>query len=142
MGGNQRDRRWTCPVHRVYMAFGSYLHHLGMGRRPHRTSAVSEALMSAKFRSPNLITVNDWSEVPAFTTEAEEAEFWGTHGLSEALLDQMKPLDDILPRPRRRRRRRVLIRSSEFSRAIPTQPILSDHVEAPVIDARAWLKAS
>ena len=98
--------------------------------------------MSAKFRSPNLITVNDWSEVPAFATEAEEAEFWGTHGLSEALLDQMGPLDDVLPRPRHGRRRRVIIRPCEFSQVIPTQPVLTDRVDASIVDARTWLKAS
>lgn len=56
-------------------------------------------------RSDGLIPVNDWSEVPAFATEREEAEFWGTHRLGQSLLDQMVPLDDAdLPRPRRRRR--------------------------------------
>lgn len=98
--------------------------------------------MSAKYRSPHLITVNDWSEVPAFATEAEEAAFWGTHGLSETLLNQMGPLDDVLPRPRRRRRRRVVIRSSEFLHVIPTQPVIGDRVDASIVDERTWLKAS
>ena len=52
-----------------------------------------------------LPTIDDWSEVPAFANEAEEAEFWGTHGLGERLLEQMGPVDDgSLPPPRERTR--------------------------------------
>jgi hypothetical protein len=61
--------------------------------------------MSGRLQSADLILVNDWSEVPDFESEAEEAAFWGTHGLGPTLLDQMGPLDDVLPPPRRRRRR-------------------------------------
>jgi hypothetical protein len=98
--------------------------------------------MSARFRSTNLITVNDWNDVPAFASEAEEAEFWGTHDLGEALLNQMVPLDDVLPRPRRRRRRRIVIRPSAFSRGIPTQPVRRDRATRPDISPRTWLIAS
>jgi len=53
----------------------------------------------------DLPEVNDWSEVPEFANEAEEAAFWGTHGLGERLLDQMGPIDDgSLPPPRERTR--------------------------------------
>lgn len=33
-----------------------------------------------------LIPVNDWSEVPQFANEEEEARFWDTHCLGESLL--------------------------------------------------------
>jgi len=42
-------------------------------------------------------------EIPQFANEAEEAEFWATHALSEAFLAKMEPLpEDVLPpaRPR------------------------------------------
>lgn len=42
-------------------------------------------------------------EIPQFANEAEEAEFWATHALSEALLAKMEPLpEEVLPpaRPR------------------------------------------
>lgn len=42
-------------------------------------------------------------EIPQFANEAEEAEFWATHSLSEAFLARMEPLpEDVLPpaRPR------------------------------------------
>ena len=61
--------------------------------------------MSAGVRSQRLIPVNDWSEIPSFKDEGEEAEFWRTHGLGEPLLDQMRPVDDDeLPPPRARTR--------------------------------------
>ena len=42
-------------------------------------------------------------EIPQFANEAEEAEFWATHALSEAFLAKMEPLpEEVLPpaRPR------------------------------------------
>lgn len=49
--------------------------------------------------------INDWSEVPPFASEAEEAEYWRTHGPSERLLKTFVRRNDAdLPRPRRRRR--------------------------------------
>lgn len=51
-----------------------------------------------------LTEINSLDEIPDFASEAEEAEFWGTHGLGPALLDQMGPLDDVLPRARPRTR--------------------------------------
>jgi hypothetical protein len=71
-------------------------------------------------RSENLERINDWSEVPEFASEAEEAEFWRTHGLGETLLEQMQPLDDVLP-VRRRRKRRVTMSVANHSRVIPIQ---------------------
>lgn len=34
-----------------------------------------------------LIPVHDPSEIPAFQTEAEEAEFWATHSLGDGMLN-------------------------------------------------------
>jgi hypothetical protein len=39
-------------------------------------------------RTPELPAVEAWDEVPAFGTEAEEAEFWATHSLGKSILDQ------------------------------------------------------
>ena len=76
--------------------------------------------MAAGFRSEQLITVDDWSEVPRFPDEAEEAEFWRTHCLGQPLLDRMQPLDDVLPLPRRRKRRLTTL-ISEYAREVTRQ---------------------
>ncbi len=34
--------------------------------------------------------INNMEEVPEFETEAEEAEFWATHELSEDILNRMR----------------------------------------------------
>ena len=40
-------------------------------------------------------------DIPNFATEAEEADFWSTHSLSDDLLARTQPLgDDVLPPPR------------------------------------------
>lgn len=40
-------------------------------------------------------------DIPNFASEAEEADFWSTHSLSDDLLARMQPLgDDVLPPPR------------------------------------------
>jgi uncharacterized protein (DUF4415 family) len=47
--------------------------------------------------------VESSEEIPQFSNEAEEAEFWASHSLGETFLEKMKPLpEDILPpaRPR------------------------------------------
>ncbi len=36
--------------------------------------------------------IDSMEEVPQFETEAEEAEFWATHELSEAILNRMRPV--------------------------------------------------
>ena len=41
--------------------------------------------------------VRSWDDVPEFANEAEEAEFWSTHGFGQGILGQMGPLDDALP---------------------------------------------
>ncbi len=50
-------------------------------------------------------TVESLDDIPDFANEDEEAEFWATHGLGEALLEQMRPIGDdedlppVRPRP-------------------------------------------
>ena len=59
----------------------------------------------ARHSDDDLIPVNSWDEIPRFTNEDEEHEFWSTHSLGEPLLDQMQPVDDdTLPPPRPRTR--------------------------------------
>ncbi|MCZ7577254.1 MAG: BrnA antitoxin family protein [Dehalococcoidia bacterium] len=48
----------------------------------------------------NLITVHSLDDVPDFATEAEEADFWGTHTLSDELLEQASHIEDPLLPPR------------------------------------------
>lgn len=50
--------------------------------------------------------INSMEEVPEFGTEAEEAEFWATHELSEEILDRMRSVresDSVAGRILRRR---------------------------------------
>lgn len=52
--------------------------------------------------------IHSWDEVPRFSSEAEEREFWDTHGLGDELLAQFKPVapdDPELPPARTERRR-------------------------------------
>lgn len=42
-------------------------------------------------RLAEIATIGSWSEVPAFATEAEEAEYWSTHGPDERLLEAFMP---------------------------------------------------
>lgn len=48
-----------------------------------------------------LKTIHSWDEVPDFENEQEEHEFWGSHSLSEEMLEDFQsPLDGELPPPR------------------------------------------
>ena len=49
-----------------------------------------------------LKTIKSWDEVPEFESEQEEHEFWGSHSLSEELLDSFEPRSERanLPPPR------------------------------------------
>lgn len=61
--------------------------------------------MSRKSKLPApLIEIDDWSQVPEFASEGEEAEFWGTHSFSERLLNTLthEERPDWLPPPRPR----------------------------------------
>jgi hypothetical protein len=57
--------------------------------------------------------VNSIEEIPDFASEAEEAEFWSTHSLGEALLDQMEPIPESELSPDIRRTRPVSVRLGE-----------------------------
>lgn len=63
--------------------------------------------MSEQSKSNHLKTVNSLEEIPTFSTEAEEAEFWATHEAGDGLFDaaagsaDTAALMDALPkRPR------------------------------------------
>ena len=51
-----------------------------------------------------LKTIKSWDEVPEFKSEREEHEFWGSHRLSEELLETFvsRSKRDNLPPPRER----------------------------------------
>ena len=59
-----------------------------------------------------LIEIHSLDEIPEFANEAEEAEFWASHAFGQEVLDQMGPLDDVLP-PARPNTRRVSMRLDE-----------------------------
>ncbi|GMA14078.1 hypothetical protein E5F05_18455 [Deinococcus metallilatus] len=54
--------------------------------------------------------ITDMSQIPAFTSEAEEAEFWGTHSLAEHLLSREHTNTDLLLPTRPRKSRPTSIR--------------------------------
>ena len=68
----------------------------------------------------DLKMIENWDEVPAFTDEAQEAAFWDTHTISEALADKMHsvPRDGggILP-PARPRTKPIPIRFDDTTLA-------------------------
>jgi predicted HicB family RNase H-like nuclease len=45
-------------------------------------------------------TIHSFEEVPRFSNEKEEADFWATHHLSEELLDRMERRGNVLERRR------------------------------------------
>lgn len=57
--------------------------------------------------------VNDWSEVPRFANEDEEAAYWGTHSLGGRALESLGTLDDDELPPPRQRTRPVAVRFDE-----------------------------
>lgn len=63
--------------------------------------------------TPRLTEIQSWDEVPDFASEAEEAEFWSTHSLGEALLDRMEPLPESELSQDIRRTRPVSVRLGE-----------------------------
>ena len=64
---------------------------------------------------PPMPIVRSLDEIPAFASEAEEADFWGTHALSEELWDRLPAVpDDELPPPRPRTRS-IAIRFDEVT---------------------------
>jgi CopG antitoxin of type II toxin-antitoxin system len=60
-----------------------------------------------------MTTIESWAEVPPFTSEAEEAEYWASHELGDRLLDKMGPVPEGELPPPRPRTRPVAIRFDE-----------------------------
>jgi hypothetical protein len=54
--------------------------------------------------------VDSWDEVPDFTSEEEEAQYWATHGLGAKVLTQAGPVPEGELPPSRPRTRPVAIR--------------------------------
>ena len=54
----------------------------------------------------DLIEVNSWDEVPPFSSEAEEAEFWSSHSFGPGMTTEAEAgalnFEDVLPAPRPR----------------------------------------
>jgi hypothetical protein len=97
-----------------------------------------------RMREEDLIPIESLEEIPVFANEDEEADFWSTHSFGEKLLEQMRPLDDVLP-VRRRRRRRVTMAVANHSRVIPIQrakPRSDSRRGEIVIHDHAWRDAS
>jgi len=59
---------------------------------------------SSRHSRPRMTTIQTWTEVPQFATEAEESAFWATHDTGYQLLEGMRPVpvdgDGELPRAR------------------------------------------
>ena len=54
-------------------------------------------------KDEGLEIVERLEDVPAFAHEDDEARYWATHALGDAILDQMGPVEDgFLPSPRPR----------------------------------------
>jgi predicted DNA binding CopG/RHH family protein len=52
-------------------------------------------------KRPRMTTVKRPEDIPQFASEAEEAAFWDTHTLGDAMWARKADLDDVLPaRPR------------------------------------------
>ena len=50
-----------------------------------------------------MTTIHRLDEIPTFTSEREEAAFWATHALGDAVLSHMSAVpEDVIPRPRTR----------------------------------------
>lgn len=57
--------------------------------------------------------VENRADIPAFTSEDDEARYWAAHTLGDALLDKMAPIDDGFLPPPHPRTRPVPIRFSD-----------------------------
>ncbi len=57
---------------------------------------------SASSTLEELVEIHSWDEVPAFNSEREEAEFWGSHSFGEEMLVEDSVGDPLLPPPRPR----------------------------------------
>src|SRR3712207_1426258 len=54
--------------------------------------------------------INSPEEIPEFSSEAEEAEYWSRHALGEGLLERMAPLPEAELPPSRPSTRSVVVR--------------------------------
>lgn len=54
-----------------------------------------------------MLKLDSMEEVPEFASEAEEAEFWATHELSEEILNRMRPVAESGSLAGRIARRRI-----------------------------------
>ena len=59
--------------------------------------------------------IHRMDEIPAFCSEAEEADYWATHTFSDELWDQGEPLDEDEVPPPRPRTKPVAIRFDEHT---------------------------
>ena len=57
---------------------------------------------SAQVTRAPLIEISSWDDVPEFATEAEERDFWDTHGLGPGWTEVSEVRDPRLPPPRPR----------------------------------------
>lgn len=93
-----------------------------------------------------LIPVNRLDEIPAFASEAEEAEFWSTHSFGESLLELMRPVpfDDELPTPQPRRQPPQLMVAMSGSRWIvaagPVDAPSADRPRLRVMEGASWAR--
>lgn len=61
--------------------------------------------MSKMKDTKKMATLKSFADIPPFTSEAEEREFWATHEMGDEILDKAKPLvRGELPPPRPRTR--------------------------------------
>jgi hypothetical protein len=79
--------------------------------------------------SDKLLVVEDWRDVPSFSSEDQEAEFWLTHSLGGHALESLGTLDDpALPPPRLRKQKfwRRLHAGSHASVKPNSEPVIVD----------------
>jgi predicted DNA binding CopG/RHH family protein len=61
-------------------------------------------------KNPKYVAVNDSTDIPSFTSDEEEAQFWADHELGDALLNRMdRPPEGLLP-PARSRAKPISLR--------------------------------
>jgi len=69
-------------------------------------------------KNAKLTAVNNRDQIPQFSNETEEAEFWSTHSFGDGLLDQGGPdaaeADEVLP-PTRPRTKPLAVRFDEHT---------------------------
>lgn len=94
--------------------------------------------------------ITDMNQIPAFSSEAEEAEFWATHALAEHLLGSEHAESDLLPPTRPRKSRPTSLRlGSDLERrlrhlaelkGVPYQTLLKEFVLERVYEEEKRMK--